>query len=82
MIETCWFCDKGFSPGEEPLRMILGWEKLRTRQGGANMVHLRERIGQLAHDSCIQAQKGKQVPTEEAVKLDVTTRYRAQVKRA
>jgi hypothetical protein len=75
---TCWLCDGEVVPGEPVDFMVVGWERLR-KQGGANQIKRRERLGSVAHPACVDG-RVQEVTPEQA--LDLSLRYRGRVKRA
>lgn len=79
---VCEFCGNPATPGApDVLYAISGWEELRS-QGGANMVHLRHRLGPVAHTKCVDEAKGRRVERQkvEGKKLDLGKVYRGVVK--
>ena len=53
VLDRCPFCKEEIHIGDAILHEVTGWERTR-KQGGANMIHLRQRTGKLAHHWCVE----------------------------
>lgn len=78
----CEFCGETIESGVPYLYAVSGWEEPRE-QGGANVIHLRHRLGPVACKSCVQAAKPRQQERRRAEQptLDVSKTHRAQALR-
>jgi hypothetical protein len=63
VVDRCPFCRKDVLMEDLYLHEITGWESER-KQGGANVIHLRQRTGKKAHRVCVD--KAKQGRTDQA----------------
>jgi hypothetical protein len=78
-MAECVFCGEEAIPGRpDVLYAISGFEEPRT-EGGANMIHLRHRMGPVAHLKCVDEAKPRQrvrVRAKEPT-IDFTRTYSA-----
>lgn len=82
MSAVCEFCGEDAQPGAPGvLYAISGWEEIRV-QGGANMIHLRHRLGPVAHVRCVEAAKPRQTERRRAAvaQIDMTKKHRARAR--
>lgn len=81
---VCEFCGEAATPGApDVLYAISGWEELRTHAGGANMIHLRNRLGPVAHLKCVEDAKPRRSARRRAAlpSIDVTKRFRGRARK-
>jgi hypothetical protein len=81
-VAVCEFCGDPAEPGAPGvLYAISGFEEIRE-QGGANMIHLRNRLGPVAHLKCVEDAKPRQLRRrrEAGPKLDVSKKFRGRAK--
>jgi hypothetical protein len=60
IVDRCPFCRQDVHDDDVYLHEITGWESTR-KQGGANVIHLRQRTGKKAHLACVTKAKSHSV---------------------
>lgn len=79
-VTVCEFCGQEAVPGRaDVVYSISGWEELRV-QGGANMIHLRKRLGPVAHLRCVDEAKPRRRARAEAERPAIVIPERFQSK--
>ena len=61
----CMYCDKPITHEDLVAYQVVGYEYPRTK-GGANVIHLRTRTGNVAHRRCVERAKHEQ-PGQAAI---------------